>query len=124
MSCFMSRVSGDTWFSLLRLSTGLRFGACVQLIKMPYTVFQPLYIYGPHTAKDCEQWFMDRIARYVSVVQDWIHFCSRACAPMVSASMHASQVLRWYNKATALAQETSILATHAKNIISMQMQTI
>ncbi len=91
---------------------------------MPYTVFQPLYIYGPHTAKDCEQWFMDRIARYVSVVQDWIHFCSRACAPMVSASMHASQVLRWYNKATALAQETSILATHAKNIISMQMQTI
>ncbi len=30
---------------------------------MPYTVFQPLYIYGPHTAKDCEQWFMDRILR-------------------------------------------------------------
>jgi nucleoside-diphosphate-sugar epimerase len=29
----------------------------------PYTVFQPLYIYGPHTAKDCEQWFMDRILR-------------------------------------------------------------
>ena len=22
---------------------------------LPYTVFQPLYIYGPHTAKDCEQ---------------------------------------------------------------------
>eukprot|EP00983_Pelagomonas_calceolata_P089894 1157357-Pelagomonas_calceolata.AAC.4 len=34
-----------------------------QLINMPYTVFQPLYIYGPHTAKDCEQWFIDRIAR-------------------------------------------------------------
>ena len=31
----------------------------------PYTVFQPLYIYGPHTAKDCEQWFMDRILRWV-----------------------------------------------------------
>jgi hypothetical protein len=30
---------------------------------MPYTVFQPLYIYGPHTAKDCEQWFMDRVLR-------------------------------------------------------------
>ena len=30
---------------------------------LPYTVFQPLYIYGPHTAKDCEQWFMDRILR-------------------------------------------------------------
>ena len=29
----------------------------------PFTVFQPLYIYGPHTAKDCEQWFMDRILR-------------------------------------------------------------
>jgi nucleoside-diphosphate-sugar epimerase len=30
---------------------------------LPFTVFQPQYIYGPHTAKDCEQWFMDRIAR-------------------------------------------------------------
>jgi nucleoside-diphosphate-sugar epimerase len=30
---------------------------------LPYTVFQPLYIYGPHTAKDCEQWFLDRIMR-------------------------------------------------------------
>mmetsp|Transcript_1971 Transcript_1971/g.4448 ORF Transcript_1971/g.4448 Transcript_1971/m.4448 type:complete len:360 (+) Transcript_1971:37-1116(+) len=35
----------------------------LELINMPYTVFQPLYIYGPHTAKDCEQWFIDRIAR-------------------------------------------------------------
>jgi hypothetical protein len=32
---------------------------------IPYTVFQPLYIYGPHTAKDCEQWFMDRVLRWV-----------------------------------------------------------
>lgn len=30
---------------------------------LPYTVFQPLYIYGAYTAKDCEQWFMDRILR-------------------------------------------------------------
>lgn len=30
---------------------------------LPYTIFQPLYIYGPHTAKDCEQWFLDRIMR-------------------------------------------------------------
>ena len=30
---------------------------------VPFTVFQPLYIYGPHTAKDCEQWFLDRIMR-------------------------------------------------------------
>ena len=30
---------------------------------LPFTVFQPLYIYGPHTAKDCEQWFLDRILR-------------------------------------------------------------
>ena len=30
---------------------------------MPFTVFQPLYIYGPYTSKDCEQWFMDRILR-------------------------------------------------------------
>jgi hypothetical protein len=31
---------------------------------LPYSVFQPLYIYGPHTAKDCEQWFVDRIIRW------------------------------------------------------------
>lgn len=30
---------------------------------LPFTVFQPLYIYGPHTAKDCEQYFIDRIIR-------------------------------------------------------------
>ena len=30
---------------------------------LPFTVFQPLYIYGPHTAKDCEQWFVDRVVR-------------------------------------------------------------
>ena len=30
---------------------------------LPYTIFQPLYIYGPHTGKDCEQWFLDRILR-------------------------------------------------------------
>lgn len=30
---------------------------------LPYTIFQPLYIYGPHTAKDCEQWFVDRVIR-------------------------------------------------------------
>lgn len=29
----------------------------------PYTIFQPLYIYGPATAKDCEQWFIDRVIR-------------------------------------------------------------
>lgn len=31
--------------------------------RLPYTVFQPLYIYGPLTSKDCEQWFVDRIIR-------------------------------------------------------------
>jgi nucleoside-diphosphate-sugar epimerase len=30
---------------------------------LPFTVFQPLYIYGPSTAKDCEQWFLDRLVR-------------------------------------------------------------
>jgi hypothetical protein len=35
----------------------------VQSLGLPYTVFQPLYIYGPHTGKDCEQWFIDRIIR-------------------------------------------------------------
>lgn len=31
--------------------------------RVPYTIFQPQYIYGPRTAKDCEQWFIDRIIR-------------------------------------------------------------
>lgn len=31
---------------------------------VPFTVFHPLYIYGPSTAKDCEQWFIDRVIRY------------------------------------------------------------
>lgn len=31
--------------------------------RLPYTIFHPLYIYGPHTAKDCEQWFIDRVIR-------------------------------------------------------------
>lgn len=26
-------------------------------------MFQPLYIYGPYTNKDCEQWFMERVLR-------------------------------------------------------------
>ena len=30
---------------------------------LPYTVFQPLYLYGDYTGKDCEQWYMDRILR-------------------------------------------------------------
>lgn len=30
---------------------------------VPFTVIQPQYIYGPFTAKDCEQWFIDRIIR-------------------------------------------------------------
>ena len=29
----------------------------------PYTVFHPLYMYGAHTAKDCEQWYIDRVIR-------------------------------------------------------------
>lgn len=35
---------------------------------LPYTVFQPQYIYGPYTNKDCEQWFMDRIIRCCRVM--------------------------------------------------------
>jgi hypothetical protein len=35
----------------------------LERINAPFTVFQPLYMYGAHTAKDCEQWFIDRIAR-------------------------------------------------------------
>ena len=37
---------------------------------LPYTVFQPLYLYGEHTAKDCEQWFVDRILRCAQVAWD------------------------------------------------------
>jgi nucleoside-diphosphate-sugar epimerase len=32
-------------------------------VDAPFTVFQPQYIYGAYTAKDCEQFFMDRILR-------------------------------------------------------------
>ena len=52
---------------------------------MPYTVFQPLYIYGPHTAKDCEQWFMDRVLRWVVGLGEALGqglgmcVCSRGC---------------------------------------------
>jgi hypothetical protein len=35
----------------------------LERIRAPYTVFHPLYMYGAHTAKDCEQWFIDRISR-------------------------------------------------------------
>ena len=37
--------------------------ARLEASELPYTVFQPLYIYGAHTNKDCEQWFLDRIVR-------------------------------------------------------------
>ncbi len=33
---------------------------------LPYTVFQPLYIYGPHTAKDCEQCELDGLHRMIA----------------------------------------------------------
>jgi len=32
-------------------------------VGMPFSSFRPLYIYGPLTNKDCEQWFLDRIMR-------------------------------------------------------------
>ena len=32
-------------------------------IGAPFTVFHPLYMYGAHTSKDCEQYFLDRIVR-------------------------------------------------------------
>jgi hypothetical protein len=35
----------------------------LQSVGAPYTVFHPLYMYGAHTAKDCEQWYIDRIIR-------------------------------------------------------------
>jgi hypothetical protein len=35
----------------------------LERIRAPYTVFHPLYMYGEHTAKDCEQWFIDRLVR-------------------------------------------------------------
>ncbi|GFR42412.1 hypothetical protein Agub_g3312 [Astrephomene gubernaculifera] len=37
--------------------------AALAAARLPYTVFQPLYVYGPYGAKDCEQWFIDRIIR-------------------------------------------------------------
>ena len=44
---------------------------------LPYTVFQPQYIYGPYTNKDCEQWFVDRIIRFRGPVPP---HCSACCS--------------------------------------------
>lgn len=66
--------------------------------KLPYTVFQPLYIYGPHTAKDCEQWFLERILRdrpvpipapgnqlvALSHVEDVASMLAKVATPLVS----------------------------------------
>ena len=30
---------------------------------LPYTIFQPLYIYGPYTGKDYMRFFLDRLLR-------------------------------------------------------------
>lgn len=35
----------------------------LERVRAPFTVFHPLYMYGAHTAKDCEQWYIDRIIR-------------------------------------------------------------
>jgi hypothetical protein len=35
----------------------------LERVNAPFTVFHPLYMYGKHTAKDCEQWYLDRILR-------------------------------------------------------------
>jgi len=37
--------------------------AYLKKVGMPFSSFRPLYIYGPLTNKDCEQWFLDRIMR-------------------------------------------------------------
>ena len=50
--------------------------------KLPFTVAHPLYLYGAHTAKDCEQWFMDRVLRCVCLfVYLFVH--ARAGALMI-----------------------------------------
>jgi hypothetical protein len=54
---------------LTRATNQMIFCALLQVedyledVDAPYTVFQPQYMYGPYNAKDCEQWFLDRIVR-------------------------------------------------------------
>jgi hypothetical protein len=54
-------------------------------------VFQPLYIYGPHTAKDCEQWFVDRIIRWGSCTEVHLQcydYVSTCCCLFGAAKVH------------------------------------
>jgi hypothetical protein len=60
---------------------------------LPFTVFQPLYIYGPHTAKDCEQWFIDRIIRCAaasSVLAGCCAWCREECLTCSEAGLASS----------------------------------
>lgn len=56
---------------------------------LPFTVFEPLYIYGPHTAKDCEQYFIDRIIRCVAR-----HTSSSSTAQLPGSQMTEQQCYR------------------------------
>ena len=70
---------------------------------LPYTVFQPLYIYGPYAAKDYMAFFLDRLLRNRPVpipapgiqlvslthVEDVASLMAKACRPNTHAR-HAS----------------------------------
>jgi nucleoside-diphosphate-sugar epimerase len=60
-----SPIEPGHWEGDARKATAGHVGveAALKEANLPFTVFQPLYIYGPATAKDCEQWFLDRIMR-------------------------------------------------------------
>ncbi len=42
---------------------GARSSSSSVLQDLPYTIFQPLYIYGPYTGKDYMPFFLDRLLR-------------------------------------------------------------
>ena len=66
---------------------------------LPYTVFQPLYIYGPYAAKDYMGFFLDRLLRNrpvpipapgiqlvsLSHVEDVASLMAKACRPNIHA---------------------------------------
>ncbi len=109
---------------------------------LPYTVFQPLYIYGPHTAKDCEQWFLDRILRdrpvpipapgiqlvALSHVEDvaamlakvcnWPEPNSKICVIALFAADESGACLAIQSKHPSAATHQSCLAFHVRSSCS------
>jgi hypothetical protein len=94
---------------------------------LPFTVFQPLYIYGAHTAKDCEQWFIDRIIRSasrhtgtVAQVQSTLH-CSSRSAKAVLYAVSGTQLACCQQGARAMPQALPVARTRAAQLAVLSL---